>query len=232
MLGSREHVSGVTGSLDDPEFRLAPLIWKALKGLLDRIVTAPFKLLGALFGKGDELEYVEFKAGSATLTPDQQEKVATLAKALVERPQLRLDVPLGGVTPADDEALARGAFDEALAQVLPPAVAGVPATREQRLAALTQLYEQQIGSAPVFPPPAAADTDVGTVNLEFLEKELRPRFVATKSQRDQLARTRADAVQEAILDNGEIDPERVFLTERESGKSSSPEIVRLELRLE
>ena len=40
----------VTGTLDDPKFRLGPIIWKAVLGLLTKIVTAPFAALGALFG--------------------------------------------------------------------------------------------------------------------------------------------------------------------------------------
>jgi hypothetical protein len=222
----------VSGSIDDPSFRLGPIIWQAFKGLLDRIVTAPFKLLGSLFGKGDELEYVEFRTGSATLPADQQEKIATLAKALVERPEIRLDVPLRALTPADDGALARGAFDAALGRLLAPATPGVPVTREQRLAALEQLYLQQMGAAPVFPAPATPDADVVGINTKFLEDALQPKFAATPAARDQLARERADAVQSALLENTQVNPERVFLTERESGKSPVPDTVRMELRLE
>ena len=46
----------MTGSLDDPKFRLGPLIWKAFVGLLTKIATAPFALLGKLFGGGEEDE--------------------------------------------------------------------------------------------------------------------------------------------------------------------------------
>jgi hypothetical protein len=99
---------------------------RPLKALLDKVVTAPFKLLGSLFGKGEELAYVDFEPGSATLSPAQQEKVATLSKALLERPQLRLDVPLRGLTSADDDALSRKAFDDALATFLPPASPVLP----------------------------------------------------------------------------------------------------------
>jgi hypothetical protein len=222
----------VSGSIDDPTFRLAPLIWKAFKGLLDRIVTAPFKLIGALFGKGDDLEYVEFRAGSATITPDQEDKIATLAKGMVERPEIRLDIPLRALTSADDTALAKNAFDAALAPLLPQSAPGEPPTSEQRLAALTQLYQQQMGTAPEYPAPPAADADVVSTNIKFLEDALRPRFTVTASQRDQLARGRADAVQAAVLSNMQVEPERVFLAERESGKSPISDTVRMELRLE
>jgi hypothetical protein len=40
----------VTGSLDDPQFRLAPIIWKVFVNILEKAVTSPFALLGSLFG--------------------------------------------------------------------------------------------------------------------------------------------------------------------------------------
>ena len=69
----------VGGSLDDPKFRLGPIIWKAMLGLLTKIVTAPFAALGALFGGGDELAYVDFQPGSAELQANQIEQLSKLA---------------------------------------------------------------------------------------------------------------------------------------------------------
>lgn len=42
----------VRGTLDDPKFRLGPIIWKVVVNLLLKIVTSPFTLLGNLFGGG------------------------------------------------------------------------------------------------------------------------------------------------------------------------------------
>ena len=57
----------MTGSLDDPKFRMGPLIWKAFVGLLTKAATAPFALLGSLFGGGEEMNLIEFEPGSAAL---------------------------------------------------------------------------------------------------------------------------------------------------------------------
>ena len=142
----------VSGSLDDPEFRIGPIVWKAFVGLMEKAVTAPFHLIGSLFGRGEEIAFVDFSPGSATLAPDQKDKLATLAKGLIERPQLRLDIPLQTVSPEDDEAIARSRLDAALAPLLSASDTTPVATQEQRLTALTQLYQQQFGNAPVFPP--------------------------------------------------------------------------------
>ncbi len=220
----------VTGSLDDPQFRVGPIIWQAFVGLLTKIVTAPFALLGSLFSGGEELAYVDFNAGSAVLPADQQEKIAKLSKALVERPQLKLDVPLQTLAAVDDAALARVAFEVALAPLLP--AGDLPATPQQRLAALVQLYQQQLGVTYEYPTPASLQTDATTANIASLEEALRPRFAATQAERDLLARARADAVQAAVLNNMEIIPERIFLTERESGKAAAAGAARMELTLQ
>ena len=60
----------VTGSLDDPQFRIGPIIWKVFVNLLEKAVTAPFSLLGHLFGGGDQVNIMEFAPGSASAECD------------------------------------------------------------------------------------------------------------------------------------------------------------------
>ena len=59
----------VSGSINDPQFRLGPVIFKAIGNLIVKAITSPFSLLaGALGGgAGDELNTVPFAAGSAEL---------------------------------------------------------------------------------------------------------------------------------------------------------------------
>ena len=108
----------VTGSLDDPNFRIAPIVWKLFVGLLTKAVTAPFALLGSLFGGGADLAFIDFAPGSAVLVPEQTQKLTQLAKALVERPQLKLDIPLRTLNAADDAALSGAALEQAIATQL------------------------------------------------------------------------------------------------------------------
>jgi hypothetical protein len=72
----------VTGSLDDPKFRLGPIIWKVLLNILEKAVTAPFALLGSLFGSGPDLQFIDFQPGSSDLPPAESDKVKALVKAL------------------------------------------------------------------------------------------------------------------------------------------------------
>jgi hypothetical protein len=84
----------IEGSLDDPQFRLHKVITRALWNVVEKAITSPFAVLGAMFGggKGDEISYQDFAAGSAELTPASKEKLDVLIKALYERPGLRLEI--------------------------------------------------------------------------------------------------------------------------------------------
>jgi hypothetical protein len=83
----------VSGSINDPEFSLGGLIWKAITNLIVRVVSAPFHLIASAFGgSGEELSRVEFAPGSATLDASAQASLDKVAKALVDRPGLSLTV--------------------------------------------------------------------------------------------------------------------------------------------
>jgi hypothetical protein len=98
----------ITGSLDDPKFSYGSIVWKAIRNVLSKIVTAPFRALGKLFGgDGDKLEAIVFEAGSATMAPPELEKIKTISQALSKRQGLAL-----GVVPSHDKALDARALQE------------------------------------------------------------------------------------------------------------------------
>src|SRR5439155_3626069 len=104
----------VTGSLDDPQFSIWAVIGQVLTNLLTKAATAPFALLGALVGGGQELSYVEFPYGHADLNGPAEDRLKTLAKILYERPALKLEVAGHVDTEKDREALRRGQFERKL----------------------------------------------------------------------------------------------------------------------
>jgi hypothetical protein len=107
----------IEGSLDDPEFRLGKVIAHAIGNVITKIATSPFAALGALLGgKGEEVAYQDFDAGSFALLPAGKEKLDSLLKALYERPALQLDIE-GSVDPdADLEGLKRAALEKEIRQ--------------------------------------------------------------------------------------------------------------------
>ena len=86
---------------------MGPLIWKAFVGLITKAATAPFALLGSLFGGGEEMNLIEFDAGTAALDAAAQERLASISKALTERPGLQLEVPTTYSPDLDSAAIAQ-----------------------------------------------------------------------------------------------------------------------------
>ncbi len=86
----------VTGNMNDPQFSFDSLIWKALGNALTKIISAPFRAIASLFGKGSDantLDAIGFDPGSETLFPPEQEKLLQIARMLSQRQQLKITVP-------------------------------------------------------------------------------------------------------------------------------------------
>lgn len=143
----------VAGSLDDPQFSYGSIIWKAITNVLKKIVTAPFRALGALVGGGGEqLGNIVFETGAPQLTPPEREKVAKLAEAMAKRPGLVLAV--GGVhVEADrvalqDLQLRRAILTKAGQQVPKEGDPGRVSTQQPKIReALEALYKERVGAS-------------------------------------------------------------------------------------
>jgi hypothetical protein len=83
----------ISGSLNDPQFSLGPIIFKVIVNLIVKAITSPFSLLASAFGGGgDELSTVAFAPGSAVLMPEARQGLDKVAQALTERPALKMTV--------------------------------------------------------------------------------------------------------------------------------------------
>lgn len=83
----------ISGSLNDPQFSLGPVIFKVIVNLIVKAITSPFSLLASAFGGGgDELSSVAFASGSAVLAADAKVGLDKVAKALTDRPTLKMTV--------------------------------------------------------------------------------------------------------------------------------------------
>ncbi|MEO5794509.1 MAG: DUF748 domain-containing protein [Rhodoferax sp.] len=98
----------LSGSLNDPQFRIGPVIFKILGNLITKAITAPFSLLAHAFGGGaDALGTVNFPLGSAALDPEARAGLDKVAKALTDRPTLKLTVVGSASLNAERDALQR-----------------------------------------------------------------------------------------------------------------------------
>ena len=101
----------VSGSIDDPKFSVGALIWKAIVNLLTRAVTSPFSLLG---GGGKDLSVVPFEPGTAQFAAGGAAVIDSVAKAMAERPKLRLTIAGEADYAREREAMQRAALEQRL----------------------------------------------------------------------------------------------------------------------
>lgn len=215
----------VTGTLDDPTFRVGPMVWQIVRNLVVKIVTAPFSFLGSLFEGAEDAQFVVFVPGESALTPEQQQSLAALAQGLAERPQLRIAVPAGVVPELDAEAITERRLSAALAVLAKTpdgeAFALDALAADDQVDLLRDLYRQQFGKRPKIPdapdPPEDADRAErrslrDAHDADWLASELRPRFAPDEAEVSALALARAAAIQEALLAEGGMDPARVFVS--------------------
>jgi Domain of Unknown Function (DUF748) len=101
----------LSGSLNDPQFRIAPLIFKIIGNVIGKALTAPFSLLSGLFGgsdgRGADGSVVAFPPGSARLTPEARHSLDNVATALTDRPALHLTVAGAANLEAERDAFQR-----------------------------------------------------------------------------------------------------------------------------
>lgn len=211
----------LTGSLDDPEFKIWPIVWKILVNLITKAVTAPFSLLSSLLGGGEEMSFVEFEYGSALLTEAGLKKIDALAKALYDRPNIKLEIE-AYVDPAQDkEALKKSELNrlvktQKLREMINQGQAPAPLT--DILIAETEYakYLTLAYKAADLPKPRTALGIAKTIPPPEMEKLIHDNIVITDGDLSQLASRRAQSVREQLLKTGKVEPARIFLVKAPS----------------
>ncbi len=220
----------ISGDINDPQFRLGGVIAKALAGMIGKIITSPFRLLGMLAGvDAEDFGTLNFVPGSAAISPPDQEKLLKLAAAMKQRPKLTLEV--GGVyaPERDREALQAEHLDaEIEARMEAQKQSGEELSSALRRRITEALFEQAFPDTTLEAAQAeymrAAASDESEPAQQVLDETaylagLHQRLVGQQQVADtelvDLAGSRADAVI-AVL--------------RESGEGSEPSLKRAEVR--
>jgi len=229
----------VTGSLNDPKFKLGPLIWKVVVNVIEKAAAAPFKLLGGLLGgHGEQMKYVDFDAGSAELDAANRDRLAAVGKALAERPGLELDVPSAYAPNLDRPALTRAMLSEKLVELSRQQSASGGKHRRSEDATVSDPnpladppehfrlllaeYRSELGKDAALPPEAQAVASAKKPKkgeappdldsgIGALEVALLERMKVPDDELNSLGRHRARAIQDAILGAGKIDPKRLYV---------------------
>jgi uncharacterized protein involved in outer membrane biogenesis len=82
----------LSGRTDSPKFSIWGLIGQVLKNLLVKAATSPLALLQSSFGGSVDFSNIAFASGASRLSSSEEEKLRALAKALTDRPGIRLEV--------------------------------------------------------------------------------------------------------------------------------------------
>ncbi|MGZ6060301.1 MAG: DUF748 domain-containing protein, partial [Myxococcaceae bacterium] len=192
----------VEGNVDDPNFRLGKVIWRAIGNVLLKTVTSPFTLLGKLFGGGSEkLDVIDFQAGAAALTPAADKSLQTLAKALAGRPALKADIE-GTADAAADAKTLRLRELKHQAEVAKGGSGKAELTDEEYLRFVEKRYRTLVPDVPKGAPPDPATMEEAVAAAVALPPEA---LGSLKQERAEAARTKLVALG--------VDAGRLFLTQ-------------------
>ncbi|HZX43201.1 MAG TPA: DUF748 domain-containing protein, partial [Myxococcaceae bacterium] len=195
----------VEGNVDDPDFRLSRVVWRAIGNVLLKAVISPFALLGKMFGGGAEkLDVIDFQAGTPDLTPGAEKSLQGLSKAMSSRPALKVDIE-GTTDPAADvKALKLRELKHLAAAAKGEKGRGEKAemTDEEYLRFVEKRFKSLAAAAPSGSPPDPATME----DAVLLAVQLPPEALGS------LRQERAEAARARLVALG-VDPGRLFLTE-------------------
>jgi hypothetical protein len=215
----------VKGSLDDPKFSVGRIILQIITNLIAKAATSPFALLGAVFGGGEELSYVEFDYGSIALTDPNIKKIDTISKALQDRPSLKIDIGGHVDMEKDMEGLKQLLFNrkikaQKLKEMVKKGQAAVPVDEVKIEPPGYGKYLKMAYKEERFPKPRNFLGMAKDIPVPEMEKLMLTHTEVKEGDLRTLASQRAMKVKDAILKSGQVEPERVFILEP---KSLAPE---------
>lgn len=205
----------IAGSLDDPEFSIGGIIVRVIVNVIAKAVTQPFALLGALFGGGEELSSMELAAGRASIPAAGEDKLRTLAKALADRPALKLDIA-GRIEPEADRAGLKRVSVERKVRALKmndlrargesPEPGSVVVKPEEYPDLLKRAYRDE-----KFPKPRNVVGLPKDLPVDEMEKLMMDNTEVDEDDLIALGNQRAQAVKTWLQKNGQVAAERMFI---------------------
>ncbi|QJQ04670.1 hypothetical protein EJG51_001055 [Undibacterium piscinae] len=207
----------ISGSLSDPEFSIGGIIFKVIANLITKAVTSPFALLGAAFGGGDELAYIEFAPGSANLSAASIAKLDNLVKALNNRSKLKLDIT-GRIDPqTDTDGLKLAALDTKIRVLKAREEQKKDISAEQTEGALVitpadrKNYTEAVYRAEKFSKPRNMIGMAKTLPQEEAMALVLNNVQVSPEMLRSLAQKRADVVFDYLEQKGGVAKDRLFL---------------------
>jgi len=213
----------IRGRLDDPDFRIGAIVFKAIVNLFFKALASPFSLIGSIFGGGDSgnMDFVVFDPGYSDLGDKAREKLDTVIKALTSRAKLKLEVD-GVIDPvADRKGLVKAIFERKVRQQkyddLPRKERAKTTVDQVRVA--PEEYEEYLFDAyrDEDDPDGVRPTTLFAVDrqpVDVMEKFIMDRIQITDADLETLAVARARSVKDYIIEKAPALTERVFLLDK------------------
>ncbi|RKR68568.1 uncharacterized protein involved in outer membrane biogenesis [Acidovorax sp. 94] len=217
----------ISGSLNDPQFRIGPVIFKIIVNLIGKALTSPFSLLASAFGGGDEMSHVPFAPGSATLTPEAQQNLDKVAKALADRPALKITVTGTASLQDEREGLRRESLQQRVLAEKRRANPGdtAPVSAAEYPALLKEVYRRAD-----IPKPRNLVGLTKELTVPEMEALLLANQPATEAMAAELATQRGQAIR-AYLVAQKLPVERLFVAAPKAGKQPEKWTPRADLSL-
>ena len=223
----------IRGNLNDPDFKYGKVVISTLLNLLTKVVASPFSLMGKLVPGGGEdeegLQFIEFQPGTTSVTDEDMKKLEALETVLDERAGLRLDVKGTFDATLDRAALQTMKLRDQLFEMSgkPRSATGsnsdvLSPKDEQRL--VEKLY------AKLPPPDPTTTTESAQPTVGEMKERVAAAIVISDAELEALARQRAEAVRNLLLESGRLTESRVTLLDSGAAESGH-EKVRTQLAL-
>ena len=207
----------VTGRTDDPKFSIWKLVFQVLQNLLVKAVTSPLALLSSMSGGGQDFSAIQFDHGQSIITATEKQKLGALAKILLDRPALKIE--LKGYVDRDKdtegyrtELLSRKLKNE---KFLALSKAGT-ITEGEKAESINVLpeeyatYLKAVYNKEKFPKPRNIIGLVKDLPPDEMKKLIITNTVIGEAELQTLARERVVAISNYLVSDGKVSAERIF----------------------
>lgn len=221
----------ISGNVDDPQFSVAPIVFKAFVNLITKALTAPFSLLGAIFGFDEnEIKSINFDFGKDEVTPIQKETLDKITKILTKRPNLALNLVASYDEQKDLEGLQKISFDEIINKKIPNK--DNKDYENKYLDLLEELYSNYEKNIKDLKQKMTKDGQLNTKSyIKALESVIISKQKVEKIQLENMAKNRVINIQKYLVDEKLIDKKQILITNEVNVKTLSKKTSDIDLKI-
>ncbi|WLI50257.1 DUF748 domain-containing protein [Pseudomonas sp. FP833] len=218
----------ISGDLNNPQFSVMLIVWQTLRNLVVRAASAPFKFIGGLItgGGSEDLGNVSFAAGSSELSKEAEGALDNLAKALKERPALRLEIEGTAAASSDGPLLAQERLEreyqynyykmlQRRGEKVPAQASLLEVPESEKAPLLEGIYRTRLKQQ----PPA----EWKDLSRDERTAKLKDGLIKFWSGSDvllrQLGQDRASTIKDYLVDKGQLEDDRVYFIDANLGQA-------------